>query len=416
MSGCLSWREIEALADGAGDASAREHAARCARCGRRLAAEMRYREAARSLGGDSVPGVPEAVLVAVATAKPARPLSCRHVRRLLDLYLDGRLPAKAVMDFETHLFTCRSCYVAYRQALELRDGLSSLTEAPPDGLLEQVLSSVAAASPVASPARRGQVATVRALAAAAAVVLLIGAALWMRQPAPRPSSVTWPPGMAAAQTPRLSPSLPPEKTFAPASSTVTAPAPARMAARAGRLRGERSARPTVAAQTGSSKAPPSPVAQPPVLASAQPSVPDRPVAAAAQVLEPSRMVLAAGLTIDSPARAPSPAPAPAPTFPVPSAAITDASAPVSTAAPAPPSSAGATAHPEPIPAPAQPLRLAEATTDITPRWLPVREGPTEHISPAPAASQTPLEAVAARVNEQLRRDDLIHRSGWIPLK
>lgn len=418
MSGCLSWREIEALADGAGDASAREHAAQCARCGRRLAAEMRYREAARALAGDSVPAVPEAVLAAVAAAKPSRPLSCRRIRRLLDLYLDGRLPARAAADFEAHLFTCRSCYEAYRQALDLRDGLASLAEAPPDGLQERVLSAVAATRTMAVPARPRQVATVRALAAAAAVVvLLIGAALWMRQPAPRPSRVTSLPRMAAAQAPQLPPSLPPARTLAPAPSTAPGLGLARMAMRPEMPRRERSAGPAVAAKAGSSKVPPSPVARPPVLASAQPSVPDRPVAAAAQVLEPPRVALAAGLTADSPARTSLPPPAAAPTFPATSATVADAPASVSAAAPTPqPSPAAAAARPEPVPAPAQPLRLVEATTDVTPRWLPVREGPTEHISPAPATSQTPLEAAAARVNEQLRQDDLAHRGGWIPLK
>lgn len=407
MSGCLSWREIEALADGAGDASAREHVAHCARCGRFLAAEMRYREAARTLAGESAPGAPEAVIAAVAAAKPARPVSCRRAHRLLDLYLDDRLPAEALTDFEAHLFTCRSCYVAYRQALDLRDALASLAEAPPEGLLEQVLSSVAAARAVPAPARPRRMATAGALAAAAAAIaLLISATLWMRHPSPGLPHPTAPPRVATAPAPSPAPAATPKTPI------IRPPQQSRLAAEPRTRRPARASNLPTYRKAGRST-PPEPQIGSAMVAAARPPVPDQPIAAPAVAKGPAGTAISLTPASTVPARTAPLPPAPAPTPP------SIAEAPAPSALPAavplhPPASA--ISRPEPTPPPSPPLRLAEATTDVRPRWLPVREAPVEHIGPEPRAVQTPLEAVASRVNERLHEDELASRDGWIPIK
>ena len=410
MSGCLSWREIEALADGAGDASAREHAARCARCSRRLTGEVRYREAARALAQERAPAAPEALLAAAASVGPSRPIDCRRVRRFLDAYLDGRLPAKALADFEAHLFTCRACYMAYRQALDLRDALAALTEAPPEGLLERVLSSVAAVEAEPVPARPRRIATAWALSAAAVVVgVLIAAVVLMRQPSPPQTTGPAPhtPAGTRAFAPKLEPMAhaPTPKLSAPAPSKASRLRPARLARAIPRAEARE---PAKDAERGTRVVRPSPV-----FATTEPSVSDRPVAAAAPAMGPTGKAVALPLAPSVPSRTALLPPAPVPTPP----SIGEVPAPPVPPAPTPPpASMPAVSRPEPTPAPSPPLRLAEATTDVRPRWLPVREAPAKHISPEPSAAESPLEAVASRVNERLHEDELASGAGWIRLK
>jgi anti-sigma factor (TIGR02949 family) len=69
---------------------------------------------------------------ATGPTSPA-PIDCEHaVRRLWD-YVDGRLPAMARDEVESHLETCAACLRRFDFAHEMRDALAASAPAAAEG-------------------------------------------------------------------------------------------------------------------------------------------------------------------------------------------------------------------------------------------------------------------------------------------
>ena len=111
---------------------------------------------------------------------------CTEVRANLPAYVDGSLDPLRRRLLALHLRRCRECQTEFSIQREVHDGLASLAaggDAPPDGLLEQLLQN--AASPRGATPLRGAVSgarpalSVALLAAGAASAVGAGYVSWM---------------------------------------------------------------------------------------------------------------------------------------------------------------------------------------------------------------------------------------------
>jgi mycothiol system anti-sigma-R factor len=111
-------------------------------------------------------------------------VSCELARTNLHGYLDGELDAARAAEFERHLETCRECNAALSAGESLRSTMqhSGLYERAPESLRQKVLADLKKASVTEVPRRVSPV--VQWLAAAAAVLLLVGAS-WLAFPSSR---------------------------------------------------------------------------------------------------------------------------------------------------------------------------------------------------------------------------------------
>lgn len=236
MQRCLSWWEIEQIADGqeCGD-DARAHLAECGYCARRLEQARRMRQAAAALPSHLPTFGPDAVKAAVASAPPVRLLSCRAVRKMLAAYADGLLDEHRRAAIEVHLSCCDECQKAWRAMVDLRSALSAVpVHQPPDGLRDRVHAAVAAEAARQRPMVVALWRPAWALAAAAVFVVMAFVALWvvgLHKPALGPVTVgppqvaVAPPGGQIAHRPQLpeisatSPGSPAARPTAPAEVT-----------------------------------------------------------------------------------------------------------------------------------------------------------------------------------------------------
>jgi mycothiol system anti-sigma-R factor len=110
-------------------------------------------------------------------------VSCDLIRTNLHGYLDGELDAARAAEFERHLETCRECNAALSAGESLRSALqhSALYERAPEALRQKVRTGLKNAKVVEVPRRISPV-VLQWLAAAAAVLLLVGAS-WLAFPA-----------------------------------------------------------------------------------------------------------------------------------------------------------------------------------------------------------------------------------------
>ena len=113
-------------------------------------------------------------------------LVCQEVQAQLPAYVDRSLPALRRKLVALHLRRCASCQAEFSLQRDLRAGLASLAasgEAPPDGLLESLLSQ--SSSPRGAAPLRGAVSgakpalSVALLVAGAASAAGAGYASWL---------------------------------------------------------------------------------------------------------------------------------------------------------------------------------------------------------------------------------------------
>jgi mycothiol system anti-sigma-R factor len=110
-------------------------------------------------------------------------VGCDLTRTNLHGYLDGELDATRASEFERHLESCRECHTALNSAESLRSALqhSGLYERAPESLRQKVRAGLKSAS-VAEVPRRISPVVLQWLAAAAVILLLVGAS-WLAFPA-----------------------------------------------------------------------------------------------------------------------------------------------------------------------------------------------------------------------------------------
>ena len=181
----LSDLELTEFADGEMDptrlGAATEHVSRCPACARALAD---VREAAMVVGGLADIAGPADLRMHVAkalVAGPADRLSCKEATPLLHEYLDGCLSPAAAVPLKDHLDSCATCCAELSVFTSARRLVRAL---PPVDSPARVRESVAA-----EQRRRSRRAPVLlswrpALAAAAALIAVVGLVLLRHSPQP----------------------------------------------------------------------------------------------------------------------------------------------------------------------------------------------------------------------------------------
>jgi len=438
----LSWREIEDLACGDARPSdeVRGHLRACPLCAQRLEQLRAVFVAARGLAADQVPDGRDAVKQAVGAAPRVRRMSCRAVRGLLDSYLDGALDEGLTARLEAHLFTCATCYRAWRELLDLRGAAASLpAEAPPDGLRERIHARVAAEAAAAVPSRPPvRWARPAWLAAAASLVVVVGLAVMLTighqapPPAPAAPGVT----VATAEVPATPTWTPrPVQPAAPAAREARTPPEARRERVARRPARREAARARVARSRHRRMEGRPSTPEPEEISAAGTALAAAPVTASTRPTSQPAERRAPAVPVSSPAPKPE-AIAVLPARPAPaeraSSPGTSEPATSTTATERKPTAAGSESHrpsgaaPTP-PAPEVPsatgtprapeVRLAAAGEEAGLRWLPVRGDETEHVVvSSPTRPSDQLARAAARINRQLAADEAAERDGWIAIK
>jgi predicted anti-sigma-YlaC factor YlaD len=424
MAPCYTWDELNELADG-GDATADVHVRECAVCRERLRQLSEMSQAARGLASGEALDLRERIVLAVDAAHPLTSMPCKRAEQLLDLYLDGALPAEGLEELEAHLFTCEPCYAQYRATLEVRRGLSELgAEAPPEYLRERVYAAVEAAQTPKVGWRAWHLRAAWQPLAAAAVfaVVVLGAVVMMNGRGGAPVGPSTPPVVAAAPVAPRATTAKPQSPMVAAKPSVSAPIAVptekpsmfrRAADAIARATGEKpvlgggTTEPAAVLATGPRIAPigPQPTPSSPTIATAP--TPTTPLIASVERTTPAvpHMTVAAS-AIRTPATATiAAAPSAAPSTPDRRPqVIARATAPVAPVAPT------TTRPPTPTP---EPTRIADAS-DSHIRWLPVRQAEVERVVAAkPAVHQ--LQDTARRVNIEIAQDERRSYGGLVLL-
>ncbi len=180
--GCLSWAELNELAEGAAASEEQlRHLEECRRCARALAELRALLAGARAVPEPEAPLGAEAVRQAVQRAGRVGQLSCARVQGLLEAYLEGELRPRLAAAVEVHLAGCDECQAEYDAALQARRAVEVAREAEvvvPAGLGERVRRAVAEAAFAAGRRRRWPQVASLAAAAAAAAALLLAVLIW----------------------------------------------------------------------------------------------------------------------------------------------------------------------------------------------------------------------------------------------
>lgn len=146
-------------------------------------------------------------------------MRCREVEELASEFIDGELGALQTAAVEKHLADCPSCSEMVAELRALTRMCSTLPQAPvPSGLRDSILQRLQSRTPPVSP---GRLARYGAWAAAAVIVLGLGAARFAGSPpAPTPIAMNEP---EQAVNPGLPPETPETPSIPPATPPGTQP-------------------------------------------------------------------------------------------------------------------------------------------------------------------------------------------------
>ncbi len=175
------FRELQSLVDEELEPIYRDdmkrHLRECEGC-RDVASVLRnVAESLASIGSADAPSeLPERILAACAEAEPVPRVGCDTARALASEYLDDELSGVQRDALETHLFSCESCYRAFKQMERTAEILRTTPPAaPPEDLHERICAAMEREKAPAPAlfAWRKAIGIAAGMAAAAAILLAV---------------------------------------------------------------------------------------------------------------------------------------------------------------------------------------------------------------------------------------------------